>query len=162
MTIKSNTFNKKQPTIEDLMKWFLLKSPMSQKKLQKLIYYSQAWSLVFLGEDIVNGIKFQAWVHGPVNYQLRTMLAEFGWNEIELSTRPSEKEVNSTFSDKQLEVLNEVWNAYGRFSADQLEVLTHREEPWLEKRLGLEPYEASANEISNETMKKFYSKMVVE
>lgn len=38
-------------------------------KLQKLMFYIQAWHLALKGEPMFLG-KFQAWVHGPVNRSL--------------------------------------------------------------------------------------------
>lgn len=35
-------------------------------KLQKLMYYIQAWSLGINGKPMMNG-KFEAWVHGPMH-----------------------------------------------------------------------------------------------
>lgn len=35
-------------------------------KLQKLLYYIQAWSLAIRGRIFFEG-EFQAWVHGPVS-----------------------------------------------------------------------------------------------
>ena len=40
------------------------KNPITNKKLQKLVYYSQAWSLVLNNEKLFNE-KIEAWVHGP-------------------------------------------------------------------------------------------------
>jgi uncharacterized phage-associated protein len=34
-------------------------------KLQKLLYYCQAWSLVFTGQALF-AERIEAWVHGPV------------------------------------------------------------------------------------------------
>ena len=39
--------------------------PMSTWKLQKLCYYSQAWSLVWDEEPLFSE-DIQAWAHGPV------------------------------------------------------------------------------------------------
>jgi uncharacterized phage-associated protein len=38
-------------------------------KLQKLLYYVQAWHLAFFGKPLFEG-HFQAWVHGPVNREI--------------------------------------------------------------------------------------------
>lgn len=163
MSLVLNQNSMKKATEVDLVDWFLLKESMSQKKIQKLAYYAQAWSLVFLDQDIVQGIEFEAWVHGPVNYKIRTELAKFGWNDICFESDDiNPNDIISKFSKEQNEVLEEVWNVYGTFTANQLEILTHREEPWLEKRVGLETFESSSNKISNETMKKYYSKKIVE
>lgn len=162
--------NVKNPSIEDLILWFILRQSMSQKKIQKLCYYAQAWSLVFLDKDIINGIKFQAWVHGPVNLEIRKHLIRFGWNNIEVSDeyykiynktkKALVKDIDSKFSASQLDVLNQVYNVYAKFDANQLEIFTHKELPWKEKREGLEVLQPGKRIISNKTMKTFYRGML--
>ena len=101
---------------------------------------------MFLDKDIVEGIKFQAWVHGPVNYRIRTELASSGWNELSLSNKDEvRKELKNKFTTEQEEVLEQVWKVYGKFSADQLEVLTHREKPSLLNSEKDSIFEASKN-----------------
>ena len=55
-----------------IAKYFLTKESMTQKKLQKLVYYAYAWYIVSFNNN-VNRIKHllfiekpEAWVHGPV------------------------------------------------------------------------------------------------
>jgi uncharacterized phage-associated protein len=38
---------------------------ISNQKLQKLVYYAQAWTLALLDRELIEE-DFQAWVHGPV------------------------------------------------------------------------------------------------
>lgn len=38
---------------------------ITNKRLQKLLYYVKAWGLVYFEDGIVND-DFEAWVHGPV------------------------------------------------------------------------------------------------
>jgi uncharacterized phage-associated protein len=150
------------PKIEDIVYFFLLKKPMSQKKVQKLVYYSQAFSLVLLDRDIVDGINFEAWVHGPVNTIIRSMLAEYGWDDIKVLVPSGKtlsqlrKENRELFSTDVLEVLDEIWRVYGPLSANQLELLTHSEEPWLEQRGDIDPLINCTKVISNETIKRYY------
>ena len=42
---------------------------ISTMKLQKLCYYSQAWTLVWSGKELFNE-DFEAWVNGPVCKEL--------------------------------------------------------------------------------------------
>ena len=64
-------FNFKQRVdILDIASWFLSKESMSQKKLQKLCYYAEAWSQALRGKPIPQRAEFQPWVHGPVNLEL--------------------------------------------------------------------------------------------
>ena len=155
---------KEEPKIINLIEWFILKENMTQKKVQKLAYYAQAWSLVLLEQDIVPKIKFQAWVHGPVNLSIRAILKKYGWKDIMVQkdfVTESKKEIETRFSKDAIKVLKLVWNTYGDMTANELESLTHSEKPWREKREGLGTFEASKKIISNKTMKSFYESIAV-
>ena len=70
-------------SIYDVADWFLSKSIMTHKKLQKLCYYAQAWSLALNDYKLVN-TDFQAWIHGPVSYPLYEKFKKFGYEPIEI------------------------------------------------------------------------------
>lgn len=148
-------------SILDVAKWFLSQSNMTHKKVQKLCYYAQAYSLVFLNADICKDCDFEAWVHGPVNRTLWNILKDYGWEDIELKSIDSNY-FDSLFSTEQKNVLKEVWNAYGEFTSDELEALTHSETPWLEKRKNLSIYENCSEVISKKTMRDFYKNNINE
>lgn len=148
--------------ITDVADWFLLKGNISNKKIQKLCYYAEAWSLTLLDQDIADHSEFEAWVHGPVNRTLYQIYDGYGWN---LLTITNYEEVKSRlellFSSEQVEVLEAVWDTYGEYGADQLEALTHTERPWLEQRTGLGKFESSHNVISSTTMKEYYNSIKI-
>lgn len=164
MSFHSDNEQINKASIENLVRWFILKESMSQKKVQKLCYYAQAWSVALLGKDIVNGIEFEAWVHGPVNTHIRSLLRDFGWQDIKITNNQLEKvikEVENEFDESRVKLLESVWKTYGSMSADELESLTHSEEPWLEKREGLSEFESSNRKISKKTMKRYYRSIAV-
>lgn len=113
-------------------------------KLQKIIYYAQAWLLAlkdrtFFQED------FQAWVHGPVIPNLYYQYKKHGYSSI-----PKVENFDDSIFDKdQLNVLEMVKFAYVRYDAKYLEELTHRENPWREAR-----GECKADEICNRIIEK--------
>lgn len=148
--------------ITDVADWFLLKGNMSNKKIQKLCYYAEAWSLTLLDQDIADHSEFEAWVHGPVNRTLYQIYDGYGWN---LLTITNYEEVKSRlellFTPEQVEVLEAVWDTYGEYGADQLEALTHTERPCLEQRTGLGKFESSHNVISSTTMKEYYNSIKI-
>ena len=149
--------------IKDVADWFLLKGNMSNKKIQKLCYYAEAWSLVLLNQDIAKRSDFEAWVHGPVSKVLYDEFKEFGWRELTITNPDVVKDrLKSLFTNEQLDVLESVWDTYGEYGADQLEALTHTEEPWLEQRNGLGKFQSSTRKISKETMKTYYQSIEVQ
>lgn len=125
-------------------------------KLQKLLYYVQAWSLGITEEPFMN-CSFEAWVHGPVcralydRFKMDKSLYSFITPSDMINANPQDciEEEDRGFIDYILE-------NYAGFSGTELETMTHRETPWAEARKGLEPLEKGNKEISNESMRSFY------
>ncbi len=136
-----------------LWKGQIEKRPVTNKKLQKLLYYAQAWSLVMRDQKLFND-KIEAWVHGPAVREIYLEYKQFGFSPIE--KKINETTINSVPTDVK-KFLDEVWSVYGKHDAAYLEHLTHSEEPWQKAREGVEPHVGSENEISTESMKVFYS-----
>jgi len=128
------------------------KEPITNKKLQKLIYYAQAWSLVLNNEKLFND-PIEAWVHGPAVRSLYVRYKKFGFSPIQEEIKAETINV----SEKIKKLLNAVWKVYGRIDPGYLEMLTHSELPWREARRGLQGHENSGNQISLKTMKNYYS-----
>lgn len=128
------------------------KKPLTNKKLQKLVYYAQAWSLV-LNKKKLFSEPIEAWVHGPAVRSLYGQYKSFGFSPIVKNVE--EGSIKITTKDKEL--LDEVWNVYGKLDAGYLEMLTHSEQPWQDARNGLQNHQSSDNEITTKTMKSFYS-----
>jgi len=150
------------PTALEVAHYFLRKggedgTSISNKKLQKLLYYAQAWTKVFSGERLFDE-PIEAWVHGPAIRSVYGEFRGFEFGPIDPTVVPTEE---LDFGDNK-ETLNEIWRVYGKYDANYLEMLTHNEEPWKEARNGLEIDESSSNEISLGTMQSFYAEKLRE
>ena len=125
-------------------------------KLQKLVYYAQAWHLAIYGTLLFNA-DFQAWVHGPVIPDLlERYTSQFSWEPI------AEKIEQPKLSEEIGEFLEEVADAYFEYDDETLERMTCSEMPWLEARGHLPRDESCHAIISQESMKKYYSARVKE
>lgn len=123
-------------------------------KLQKLLYYAQAWSLAFLGRPLFAEV-IEAWKNGPVVYAVWSM---YQGNQ-PITVAPCL--VSSVrFDQDEARVLQEVWIVYGSQTAESLRDLTHKEYPWISARCGLAPEEKSRNPILHEDMMKYYQTIV--
>lgn len=138
-------------SVSDVAKYFLTKDSMSPKKLQKIVYYAYGWTLALLNErsdDLEFRLfenRIEAWVHGPVIPNLYQEYKLYGWQNI-----PQCKEYKGElFSEDVADLLNQVWDAYGDFTANELEAISHKEKPWINARKGVPPYEVSDNVISD-------------
>jgi uncharacterized phage-associated protein len=125
-------------------------------KLQKLVYYAQAWHLAIYGTQLFNA-DFQAWVHGPVIPDLlEKYQSQFSWEPIvERIDRPK-------LSEEIGEFLEEVADAYLEYDDETLERMICGEMAWLEARGDLPRDESCHGIISQESMKKYYSGRVKE
>jgi len=125
---------------------------LTNLKLQKLLYYAQAWNLVFTDQRLFHE-DIEAWVHGPVVPAVFREFKCYQWNPIdERGVKPTDEHTAS--------LLSEVIRVYGKFTATQLERLTHQEPPWVEARGGLPPDAPSKNMICTARMKSYYSSLL--
>jgi len=108
----------------DVAQYILKKhGPMTAMKLQKLVYYSQAWSIVWDDKAIFEE-EIQAWKNGPVVRDLWE--AHRGQYRVE----KIENGYSDELSDDQIETVDIVLQFYGDKSAQWLSDLTHLEDPW--------------------------------
>lgn len=129
-------------------------------KLQKLIYYTQAWYLANFKKPLFDE-EFEAWVHGPVIPELYFELRKSGAQGFSpITIKKKLKDVEKEFNAETLKYLSEVVSVYMSYGAYQLEVMTHKEEPWIEARKGLEADEKCDEVISKDKMREFYGKKI--
>lgn len=126
--------------------------PMTAMKLQKLLYYSQAWSLVWDEKKLFKE-PIEAWANGPVVpkiYQVHR-------GEFQLSAWSQGKASN--LSKEQRETVDAVLDYYGKKSAQWLSDLSHREKPWRNARAGLDANERGNCTIKLGDMAEYYSSL---
>ncbi len=120
-------------------------------KLQKLVYYAQAWYLGVYGKPLFDA-DFQAWIHGPVITDLlEKYQRQFSWEPI------TEKIEQPKLPQKIGQFIEEVAEAYFEYDDETLERMICSERPWLEARGDLPRDESCHGIISHESMKKYYS-----
>lgn len=129
--------------------------PMTTMKLQKLVYYSQAWSLVWDEEPIFEE-NIEAWANGPV---VRNLF-DYHRGMYEISAIPIGNP--RLLNDVQQETIDAVLEYYGDKSAQWLIELTHMEDPWIQARKGLAPLERSNRVIPLDTIADYYSSLPAE
>lgn len=124
-------------------------------KLHKLLYYCQAWNLAFGRGRLFDG-NFQAWVHGPVNRRIYDAYSNKGlYSPVTLADVRGAFDPNN-IPEEDRTVIDSVLDAYAGLTGDQLEEMTHREEPWVNARGGISPSARSETVISDDVMRAFY------
>lgn len=129
------------------------RGPMSAMKLEKLVYYSQAWSLVW-DERPLFADRIEAWANGPVAPRLyaahRGQFTVYGIAEGD----------PKRLDDVGRETVDAVLGYYGDKAAHWLSALTHDEPPWRDARCGLPDGVPSTAEITHAAMAEYYGSLV--
>jgi len=131
--------------------------PLSNIKLQKLLYYTQAWHLAFnKGTPLFKG-NFQAWIHGPVNREIfhRFNATKYLNSEINI-TDMLDKNISEKLTPKEIKHINLVLETYSTYSGLQLEDMSHKELPWIKAREGYGLNQRCEVEIDNEFLGKYF------
>lgn len=123
---------------------------VTTKKLQKLVYYAQAWHLVFVGEPLFPN-QLEAWEHGPVTRDLykkhRSLYSVDRWDgDAEALTEAERKSIEF------------VLDKYGSFTAEALSRMTHMEVPWLVARGLADTCERTSTPIDHSQMIPYYAR----
>lgn len=134
---------------------------MSHLKLQKLVYYCDAYHLAYFDEELVPE-NFEAWVHGPVCREIynelkdKSVLYSDIYKTFDESIYDPKSILKESLTTDQLEVLKNVLDELSTWTGLDLENATHKEFPWIEARFGFSPAEKCDVFINKETMKQFY------
>lgn len=137
-------------SVHDTAAYILKKrGPMTAMKLQKLVYYAQAWSLVW-DERPLFSARIEAWAFGPVVPELykhhRTEFNLTGWDQGSAGN----------LTAKEKETVDAVLDFYGGKSAQWLSDLSHREDPWKKARKGVPDGQRGSAEITRASMAEYY------
>lgn len=122
--------------------------PLTNMKLQKLLYYSYAWYAVETKGKTLFEEPIQAWKYGPVVPVVYDAYREYGADNI--------KEIKGSLSAKiddfSQSLIEDVYKVYGNKNAIELMNLTHSESPWIDT---FDP-EDQSKEISFEKIFEYY------
>ena len=119
--------------------------PTTAMKLQKLVYYSQAWSIVWDDVELFPE-EIQAWKNGPVVREL--------WEAHRGRYRVDQipNGISKRLTNVQKDTVDIVLGFYGNRSAQELSDLTHLEDPWKNAWA-----EGENTVITKEAMAEYYS-----
>jgi uncharacterized phage-associated protein len=142
----------------DVADYFLWKAQeenqelLSNMKLQKLVYYAQGLYLAVFEKPLFED-KINAWTYGPVVESLYHTYKAHGASGI-----PANPHFNPESIDVDTrEFLDEVFNAFGQFSAIRLMEITHTDQCWIDAQ----PTDIQlSNEITCEAMKECLKKYI--
>ena len=102
--------------------------PLTPMQLLKLVYIAHGWMLGLTGRPLIND-RVEAWQYGPVIPGLYARVRES-------RGAPIVKKISALFDKAELDadeadIINQVYNAYKKFTGIQLSRMTHADgTPW--------------------------------
>lgn len=126
--------------------------PITQMRLQKLLYYAQAWGLVSSGgKRSLFENPIEAWPHGPVVSSVYQAFKGYSKNPID----PHEASNPPSLSREDRAIVQWVWSHYKQFSAVALREMTHRHAPY--ERAWQRRESGGSNTIPTEEIADFFA-----
>ena len=135
--------------------------PMSHLKLQKLLFYCDAYCLAYFGQELITD-QFEAWVHGPVSRKVFNELKGQAvlYTDVAYSETPGmdvDAEFGTLTSDQQA-LVKDVLGQLASWTGLELERATHNERPWQLARIGYDAAQPCHEIISKEETARFYKR----
>lgn len=123
--------------------------------LQKMLYFIEGFFMAFYNttlykEDCV------AWLHGPVYEAVYDIFKTFKFSPIDDLRFVILKNRFNDLSQREKEVIDLIVDSFGMYSGKALEVITHKEEPWINARKGFSPTEPSRVCIPKKDIEKYF------
>lgn len=144
----------------DVAEYILTKlNETTAMKLQKLVYYCQAWHLAWTEQPLFNK-KIEAWRNGPVVPLL------FNLHKGQFKLNPGfflkkSKRIAHNLSKDECDIINRVLKYYAAKDPHWLSQLTHMESPWKDARARStqSDQDQSSEEITQKSMFEYYSSL---
>lgn len=127
---------------------------MTAMKLQKLLYYSHAWSLVWDDKQLFPD-SIEAWANGPVIPSVYAVHR----GQFKVNAETFRDGDIAQINDEQRETIDAVIRDYGDKTPNWLSELTHQESPWKDARKGIPAGERSSQTITDAAMAEYYGSL---
>ncbi len=132
---------------------------MSHLKLQKLLYYVQAFHLAYFESPLIDD-DFEAWLHGPVSKKIFDKIKDFSVLYNDIDYKGEVETVVGTLkhllTTEQISLIDDVLIEYSSLTGTQLENLTHSEDPWINARKECSFGDACRVVIPKDIMAQYY------
>jgi len=137
-------------TVTEIADWYLAQAAMSPRKLQQLMYYTQAWSNALRQRPLID-TEFEAWASGPVS---PVFFDQYGNDD---SPLPRLAGMHPVIEDPQVQqLLKVVWQEYRGETGNSLEIMARQELPWRTARVGVE---LGSQVITDTAMADYYHRI---
>lgn len=150
-------------TIDDITDYIIysVKSEQSRvslinMKIQKLLYYIQAWSYGINNTPLFEG-EFEAWIHGPINRHIYDRFSKCKTLYSEIDLDDCIRQAVELTRDEMVFV-DFILENYVKYSGAELELLIKDEFPWIKTRGMIDRNDQCNKTISADLLREYYSK----
>lgn len=132
-------------------------------KLQKILYYIQAWHIARFDRHQLFDELPEAWVNGPVYRSVYDKYKTTFFRSSPISLKKSEEDLGLILlneldlSEDQLKVVHTLVKHYASSDEGKLVLMTHADAPWNIARQGLGDFDRCEELISVNSMFDFYN-----
>lgn len=125
--------------------------------LEKLLAFSDGVNYALNGTCMIEE-ESQAWQHGPVYPSVYKKYKKFGYKPIDNGIHSKHGCMLSKVSEGELKAIDMVLDTFGLYSPKTLEIISHKQTPWIEKRKGYSEKEAGQEVIDEGSVREYYIK----
>lgn len=130
--------------------------PLTNKRLQKLMYFAQGWSLGIRNCNLFSE-RIEAWAQGPVTPYVYHAMPGVGMSFLGQNRFADAAELSADDSS----FVDAVWEEFRKYTADELSDMTHRQPPWTSPRAGFPDGAWCDGEVTAEEMADFFESQPV-
>lgn len=123
--------------------------------LEKLLAFSQGVNYALNGNPLL-AEDCQAWQHGYVYPEIYDKYKKYKYNPIDNGIRSTHGCMMSKLSQDEIKAIDMVIKTFGAYSPRTLELISHSQDPWIEKRVGYRDDEPCNEVIDEASLKKFF------
>lgn len=128
--------------------------PMTNLRVQKLLYYAQGWHVGLFGRPLFPD-PLQAWKNGPVVPAVYAAVRAAAGDTPARPLAPADLGP-AALPGRDRVFLETIWAKYRAYSATGLKELSHAEPPWAEARGSMPDGGASDAEITADSLRRFF------
>lgn len=146
----------KESKIEQIANYILMRlSEVTPLALEKLLAFSNGVNYALNGKQLIFE-ECQAWQHGYVYPAVYSKYKKYGYKPIDNGIQSTHGCMLSLLSKEEIKAIDLVIDTFGLYAPKTLEMISHSQEPWIQKRIGYRDSEASAETIDEEAVRNFY------
>ena len=123
--------------------------------LEKLLFFSNGVNYALNGKQLIPN-ESEAWMHGPVYPCIYAKYKSYGYKPIDNGIYSNRGCMLSKVSDEEIAAIDMVIKTFGLYSPKTLEMISHSQIPWKEKREGYANDEKCQEVIDEKSIEKFY------